>query len=539
MLERLTIQNYALIENLDIEFPDGLVIITGETGAGKSILLGAVSLLSGGKVEPSVLRDDKKNCVVEAVFSSECGQTILRRVISPSLRSRFFIDDEPVPAARMGEVSASLFDVHTQHSNLLLGNADFQKQMLDAFCGNSKLLEEYKAESDTVRNIAHALSVVKEKILQAENEFDSRRSDLQKLEDAALVDGELEALEQEQKRLENANILKENSMLAVSLLDGTENSIVHNLREAARNVQKCASFAQELESLVSRLESCRIECKDISSDLEQFTEDIQASPIRLRQVEERLGVLYSLMKRYSCGSVEELVSLRDSLKNSEAGIGDLELERDRLAKEMDVHYTNRSVLAKKLTSRRTKGAEGMQKRLLPKIRSLEMPSSALAIEVIDEGLYTSDGQDRIRILFSANPNERMVELDKVASGGELSRIMLCFKSLMANYMKMPTMFFDEIDVGVSGSVADKMGQLIVEMGRKMQVISITHLPQVASKGNAHLLVSKGTGADGRNTVHLKFLDHEQRIMEIARLLSGEKTTAQAIENAKVLLDTKN
>ena len=228
MLERLTIQNYALIENLDIEFPDGLVIITGETGAGKSILLGAVSLLSGGKVEPSVLRDDKKNCVVEAVFSSECGQTILRRVISPSLRSRFFIDDEPVPAARMGEVSASLFDVHTQHSNLLLGNADFQKQMLDAFCGNSKLLEEYKAEYDTVRNIAHALSVVKEKILQAENEFDSRRSDLQKLEDAALVDGELEALEQEQKRLENANILKENSMLAVSLLDGTENSIVHN-----------------------------------------------------------------------------------------------------------------------------------------------------------------------------------------------------------------------------------------------------------------------------------------------------------------------
>ena len=539
MLERLTIQNYALIENLDIEFPDGLVIITGETGAGKSILLGAVSLLSGGKVEPSVLRDDKKNCVVEAVFSSECGQTILRRVISPSLRSRFFIDDEPVPAARMGELALQLLDIHAQNSNLLLGNRNFQLGMIDGYCSNSDLLSLYKAEHEAVNEAESELEDIIREISKAESEASSKSDDFRKLEEASLKEGELEELEQEQKQLENAQLLKETALNAVSLLDGDEGSAAHDLREASRCAEKISSIVPGFDSLASRLESCRIECRDIASDLQRYSENISSSPQRLRQIEERLDLLYSLMRRFSLRDISSLISLRDELKTSVAGVEGLVERKGKIEKSIAEHKNKRGEIASELSRKRAEACKKIQKVLISSIRNLEMPQAQLSVEVVPSGDFTPDGADNPQLMFSANPREKMVELHKVASGGEQSRIMLCIKSLMASYMKMPTMFFDEIDVGVSGSVAHKMGEQIMKMGKNMQVIAITHLPQVASKGNAHLLVFKGMGADGRNTVHLKFLDREERIKEIARLLSGEKTTAQAIENAKVLLDTKN
>ncbi len=535
MLERLTIQNYALIESLDIEFPDGLVIITGETGAGKSVLLGAVSLLSGGKADPSILRDEGKNCVVEAIFSQDGRQTILRRVISPSMRSRFFIDDEPVSAARMAEVSSALMDIHSQHSNLLLSSRRFQLEMIDGFSKNGKILENYSAEYNAVKDLEERIQALEQKIQKAQAESASRSEDLKRLEEACLAEGELEALEQEQRQLENAESLRESAFGAASLLEGEDTSVVRNLKEAIKNVEKLSSVVPRMESLSARLESCRVECKDIASDLQQFAQEISASPRRLEQIEERLSALYSVMRRFSRNDISSLIALRDELKASVTGVEDLVWEKGKLEKELASHRGKRAEIASTLTSKRVAAAARIQERLQESIRNLEMPSACICVEVDSVNGFGPDGADNPRILFSANPKEKMVELDKVASGGELSRIMLCIKSLMASCLKMPAMFFDEIDTGVSGSVADKMGHQIVDMGQNLQVIAITHLPQVASKGVAHILVYKDMSSDGRNTVRLKFLQGKGRVMEIARLLSGEKTTAQAVANAEVLL----
>ena len=535
MLEKLTIQNYALIESLDIEFPDGLVIMTGETGAGKSVLLGAVSLLEGGKADSSILRDPARNCVVEAVFTSGDSQTILRRVVSPSMRSRFFIDDEPVAASAMAEKASQLLDIHSQHSNLLLARGSFQLEMLDVFSGSKKLLEQYSDAHGRIKELQKAVEDIAEKISAAEKERDGKSSDLRRLEASSLKEGELEELEGEQLRLKNAENLKGNASSAIEFLDGEGTSVLHNLRAAAKNVERLSEFEPRFESLSERLESCRVECQDIVSDLQTFSQSIEDSPSRLVQVEERLDDLYSLMKRFSCKDVSSLISLRDNLSASETDVDDLKQERQRLEKDLLMLLEERRDLSEKLTQKRREGAGRLQKELEKSIRALEMPDARLIIELVPSGDFMPYGTDEPHILFSANPKEKPVELSKVASGGELSRIMLCIKSLMSSYMKMPTVFFDEIDVGVSGSVADRMGQQIVQMGRNMQVVAITHLPQVASKGAAHLLVYKDVTPEGRNTVRLRRLKGKDRVMEVARLLSGENTTRQAIANAQVLL----
>lgn len=538
MLTHLTIQNYALIESLDIEFPDGLVIMTGETGAGKSVLLGAVSLLSGGRADKAIFRDESRSCVVEGVFDIGGEQKILRRVISPAMRSRFFVDDCPVTASQVEELSSSLLDIHGQHSNLLLADRNWQMEMIDGFCCNSSILEKYQAEYHVVKEQERELEDVEKKIAEAEKDTSGRMADFQRLDKAGLKAGETAELESELSRLENAVMLKENSSQAASLLDGDGESVVHSLREAARSIEKCAAYAPELEELGRRLESCRIECRDISSDIERFAEGIQDSPARLAQVEERLSSLYSLMKRFGAEDEKALIALRDELAKTVAGTDTLTDRRNEILENLASHREKRNRLSSELSERRAKGASKMQKTLLGMIRELEMPAAELYISVKAAEDFTPNGKDEAQILFTANPKEKAVALEKVASGGELSRIMLCIKSLMASYMKMPTMFFDEIDVGVSGSVADKMGRRIVQMGKVMQVISITHLPQVASKGNAHLLVYKETDKGGRSAIRIRYIDGKERVMEIARLLSGEKTTPEAIANAKVLLENK-
>ncbi|MBQ6310869.1 MAG: DNA repair protein RecN [Bacteroidales bacterium] len=538
MLSHLTIQNYALIESLDIEFPDGLVIMTGETGAGKSVLLGAVSLLSGGRADKAILRDESKSCVVEGVFDIDGQQRILRRVISPAMRSRFFVDDCPVSASEMEEVSSSLLDIHAQHSNLLLADRDWQLEILDAYCGNSSILKKYSAEYEAVRKLEKELEDVDKAIAEAEKDTSGRQADFNRLDQVRLMAGETAALESELSRLENAEMLKGNSFQAAALLDGEQDSVIHNLREAERNIEKCVSCVPELEDLRRRLESCRIECKDISSDIERFAESVQDSPARLAQVGERLSAIYSLMKRFGAEDEAALISLRDELGKTAEGTEALVDRRNDILAGLASHRENRSRFSSELSDRRGKGAARMQKVLLGMVRDLEMPAAELSVEVNRTDDFTPYGKDRIEILFSANPKEKTVPLDKVASGGELSRIMLCVKSLMASYMRMPTMFFDEIDVGVSGSVADKMGRQIVQMGNHMQVVSITHLPQVASKGKAHLLVYKELDRDGRSAIRLRYIDGDERVKEIARLLSGEKTTPEAIANAKVLLENK-
>ena len=537
MLKKLTIQNYALIEGLDIEFPDGLVIMTGETGAGKSVLLGAVSLLSGGKADKAILRDEGRSCVVEGVFETEGQEKILRRVISGGMRSRFFVDDCPVSASEMEEEASRLLDIHGQRDNILLADRLWQLDMIDGYCGNGSLLQKYKTEYEAVKELEKDLEDVERQIAEAEKDTFGKLSDLKKLQDASLKEGETEALESELSLLENAEMLKENSSFAAAVLDGEESSVIHNLREAERCVDKCVAYAPHLEDLRRRLESCRIECKDIASDIEAFAESVSASPAKRSQVEERLGDLYSLMKRFGVKEESGLIALRDELAKTVLGTEYLTDRKNEIIHKLSSRRENRDKLSAELSEKRRKGAAKMQKVLLGMIRDLEMPSAELTIDLASSEEYTPVGKDRVQILFSANPKEKLVPLEKVASGGELSRIMLCIKSLMASFRKMPTMFFDEIDVGVSGSVADKMGRQIVKMGQIMQVFSITHLPQVASKGNAHLLVYKEADKDGRSAIRLKYLQGQERVMEIARLLSGEKTTPQAIANAQVLLET--
>ncbi|MBR5074941.1 MAG: DNA repair protein RecN [Bacteroidales bacterium] len=538
MLKRLTIQNYALIESLDIEFPDGLVIMTGETGAGKSVLLGAVSLLSGSRADKAILRDEGRSCVVEGVFETEGQEKILRRVISGGMRSRYFVDDCPVSASEMEEEASSLLDIHGQRDNILLADRLWQLDMIDGYCSNGSLLQKYKTEYEAVKGLEKDLEEVERQIAEAEKDTSGKLSDLKKLQDASLKEGEAEALESEHSLLENAETLKENSSFAAAVLDGEESSVIHNLREAERCVEKCAAYAPHLEDLRRRLESCRIECKDIASDIEAFAESVSASPARRSQVEERLGDLYSLMKRFGVKEEAGLIALRDELAKTVLGTEYLTDRKNEILQSLSSRRENRDKLSSELSEKRRKGAAKMQKVLLGMIRDLEMPSAELSIDLASsEEEYTPVGKDRVQILFSANPKEKLVPLEKVASGGELSRIMLCIKSLMASFRKMPTMFFDEIDVGVSGSVADKMGRQIVKMGQIMQVFSITHLPQVASKGNAHLLVYKQADRNGRSAIRLKYLKGRERVMEIARLLSGEKTTPEAVANAQVLLET--
>ena len=537
MLKHLTIQNYALIESLDIEFPDGLVIMTGETGAGKSVLLGAVSLLSGGRADKAILRDEGRSCVVEGVFETDGKEKILRRVISAGMRSRFFVDDCPVSASQMEEGASSLLDIHGQRDNALLSDRLWQLSLIDGYCGNSSLLQKYEIEYRAVKDLEKDLTDIERQIAEAEKDTSGKLSDLKKLQEASLKEGETEALESELSLLENAETLKENSSFAASVLDGEENSVIHSLREAEKCVEKCTAFAPHLEDLRRRLESCRIECKDISSDLEAFSESISASPARRSQVEERLGDLYSLMKRFGVKEEAGLIALRDELAQTVLGTEYLTDRKNEILRSLSSRRENRDKLSAELSEKRGKGAAKMQKVLLGMIRDMEMPAADLSIDLVPSEDFSPTGRDSVQILFSANPKEKLVPLEKVASGGELSRIMLCIKSLMASFSKMPTMFFDEIDVGVSGSVADKMGRQIVKMGQMMQVFSITHLPQVASKGNAHLLVYKEADRNGRSAIRLKYLRGRERVMEIARLLSGEKTTPQAIANAEVLLET--
>ncbi len=532
MLKSLSIRNYALIEALDIDFPDGLNIITGETGAGKSVLLGAISLLSGGKAEQSSLKKNDRNCVVEGDF----GDTILRRVIYPNGRSRCFVNDEPVTAAELGEVASHLVDIHTQHMHLLLKERGFRMELLDYFSGAKELLGSYKAEYRKVAGLRAEIAAFDErqKSEAAQREFDEFR--LNRLKEASLRSGELEELEEEQNMLANAEEIKSAVYNSLALLQSDEGAVVSKLKEAVSILEKSKSCIPAFDSLAARLESCRIECMDIADEIEKAGSDVIVSPARLEQVEKRMALLYSLVKRFNAADVEELISLRDEL---DSRLGDSESaaqERSEMESSLRQAETKMYALAKELSARRAEAAGRLAGLLQEEIRSLEMPVAKFVVRVdTDEEHLAPDGADDVKFLFSANGDSQLVELQKVASGGELSRIMLCIKKLLADYSEMPTMFFDEIDVGVSGSIADKMGRMIGEMGKKMQIFAITHLPQVASKGGSHLLVYKQFNDKGLAVTNVKFLDGEERVMEIARLLSGERTTDEAIANARVLL----
>ena len=535
MLRRLTIQNYALIDSLDIEFPGGLIIITGETGAGKSIMMGALSLLLGAKADVSALKDNTRNCVVEGEFDVDGEELLLRRVISPAGRTRNFINDEPATLASLTGIASKIVDIHAQHQHLLLADMDYQMRVLDFFAGTSVLLESYREVYQQLQQAQKELEELESLIASEEGEREYRQFQFDKLDEAKLVQGELEELEAEQKQLANSEQIRDNIGSALALMQPMGVSLVQNLKDALHIIQKSSNFVPELEQLSNRLESCRIECKDIEDELEMLQERIVVSPQRLEQVEERLSLLYSLMRRHQVGSIGELIEIKEELENRLQGADKRHDEKAALEGKIAALKSERERLADELTAARRKKVDQLGGVLQESIRELQMPYAVFEVSMKDAGKYTMQGKDSVEFLFSANGNARLGQLGKAASGGELSRIMLCIKSLMAQFTGMPTMIFDEIDTGVSGSIADKMGELIGRMGEKMQIFAITHLPQIASKRGTHLLVYKEFDKENNAATKIKVLDADERVREVARMLSGAQLTEAALENAKELI----
>ena len=535
MLTRLTIQNYALIENLDIEFPSGLVIITGETGAGKSIMLGALSLLLGAKADVSALKDSSRNCVVEGEFEVDGELLVLRRVISPAGRTRNFINDEPASLAALTEISSAIVDIHAQHQHLLLTDESYQMKVLDYYAGTGFLLEDYSRVHNELLQLENQLKEFRIQIAKREGEMEYRSFQLEKLMEAKLREGELEELESEQKQLANSEQIRESISGAVNCMQPVGGTIVQNLKDAVHLLQKCSNFVPELEELCNRLESCRIECKDIEDELEMLAERIVVSPQRLEQVEERLSLLYSLMRKHGVSTLEDLLEVQKGLQDDMAGADEDVVKAEGMEQQLKVLSAQREELAQLLSAKRKEKTGELAAELQASIRDLQMPYAVLKVELSDTGKYTAKGTDSVAFMFSANGEKKLNPLQKAASGGELSRIMLCLKSLMARFTGMPTMIFDEIDTGVSGSIADKMGALIGKMGERMQIFAITHLPQIASKKGTHLLVYKEFDAQNNATTRIRVLSPEERVNEVARMLSGASLTEAALENARVLL----
>ncbi|MBO4842394.1 MAG: DNA repair protein RecN [Bacteroidales bacterium] len=533
MLKRLLIENYALIDHLDILFPGGLVIITGETGAGKSILLGALSLVLGGRSDVSVLQDPARNCVVEAVFEEEGSERIFRRVVTPQGRSRGFIDDEPASVEMLRAAAGRLVDVHAQHQQLLLSERDFQRTVLDCHAGARDAWAAHRRNYQAWLDARAALQELEARIAASEREHDYLEFQYRQLEAAALREGEMDELDAEQRRLAHSEAVREQLARVEQLFEGSDGSLESRLKEATAALERVAQYFPEFEAFGERLESARIELKDIRDEVSSRGEKVQYDPQRLEAVEERLATLHELLRKFHVGTEAELIAVREELSaRLGAGLDDRQACA-RLRNEVEAAEAACRQSAENLHTLREKAAPGLAARLQEQVRALELPRARFAVQ-LETGPMGPDGSDEICFLFDAN--ERGLQaLSKCASGGELSRIMLCIKALLAEYQGMPTLIFDEIDSGVSGSVAEKMGRLIADMGRRMQVMAITHLPQVASQGCSHLLVYKEDGPQGLRTA-IRPLTGEDRVREIARMLSGADITPEALANARVLLD---
>lgn len=552
MLHSLHIRNYVLIDSLDITFPEGLVIITGQTGAGKSILLGALSLLSGGKADAGAISSGQESCVVEAEYSidgnsneirdilDEAGidwdpeRLIVRRTVNASGRSRCFVNDIPTQLPVLEALSSRLIDIHSQHQSLLLTDRRFQLGILDHFCSNTAKVADCRRVWGELQEARKEYADLSARLSSITAESEYNRARFQQLKDANLKEGELESLEAEQKQLANAETIKENLSAAGYLLDGDgeRSGVSSSLKDAARALQKLSSFIPEIKDLCDRMDSARIEIDDIAATIEDMNLKTDLSSERLQSVEDRLSLIYSLLKKHGVRTVEELVGVRDSLEEIVGGSGDIEDRMNGLSGKIAGLEKQYDSICSELHTSRTAHKDGFAAAIQDSLRYLELDRSLFRVDV-SQAPDGPSGRDSIQFSFSST-GSNPIDVAKCASGGEISRIMLCLKAMMARFTGMPTHIFDEIDTGVSGSVADKMGTMICEMGRSMQVFSITHLPQVAAKGNAHYVVTKEFES-GKAVSRIHCLNGEERVMEIARLLSGSSITPEAVANAKALI----
>ena len=554
MLSRLHVRNYVLIDSLEIDFPEGLIIITGQTGAGKSILLGALSLLMGAKADAAMVSEGADNCVVEAEFNissmqlnaileendieSEEGFVVIRRVVNRSGRSRAFVNDCPVPVQVLQELSSHLIDIHSQHQTLLLSDKKYQLELLDFFAGNAGLRQECADKWNLVQALRSELSDLEARIARIAGERDYNEAQFRQLEQAALRQGELEELEEEQRQLANAEEIKLCLTSAEELINPTSSDEILSmdaaLKESVKYLNKASRYVASASELSERLDSCRRELDDVLSEISDINQRIDVSPSRLEEVENRMSMLYGLMQKHACADIDGLIALRDRLSDELFDSSQLEDKRERVAARILSAEAEYDAVADALRNSRLEAAPLFSADIQETVRTLELNYAVFEVDVL-EVAPSLTGKDAVVFRFSST-GRNAVDVAKCASGGEMSRIMLALKDMRARFAHMPTMIFDEIDTGVSGSVADKMGSMICSMGNHMQVFAITHLPQVAAKGKAHYLVSKDIDPVTSKAVStIKRLSDQQRVLEVARMLSGSSLTDAAIANAKSLL----
>lgn len=557
MLESLLVRNYVLIDSLEIDFPENLIIITGQTGAGKSVLLGALGLVLGGKADASMISEGADSCVVEARFRTEDtrirellddagaewdgGALLIRRIVSRSGRSRAFVNDCPVSVSVLQACASRLVDIHSQHQTTILRDKGFQLSMLDAFAGCGAELSRCSEAWRKLLALRVELSSAKEALAKARCEADYARAQLGQLDKARLVDGEMEELEAEQKALSNAEEIKGDLGAVCGLMSPPESSgalsVDSILKEASRLLGKVGGYVPEAEALRGRMDSARIELADILDAVSAADGKVEVSPQRLRAVDDRLSLLYGLLGKFSCGTVAELIAVREGFSAQLSDTTALEGRIAGLEKAVAQEESEYHGLCETLHGLRTCAAPRFAHEIEVAVRSLELDRAVFEVDVLPAS-PSGAGTDAVLFRFSST-GRNAVDVAGCASGGELSRIMLCLKAIMARYANMPTLIFDEIDTGVSGSAADKMGSMICSMGADMQVFAITHLPQVAAKGTAHYLVEKSAQScdsdAGRIVTTIRRIVGEERVMEIARMLSGAVISQEAVANAKALL----
>ncbi|MES2410506.1 MAG: DNA repair protein RecN [Bacteroidota bacterium] len=550
MITSLSIENFALIEKLDIDFSNGFSIITGETGAGKSILLGALGLVLGKRADLTSLKNKDEKCIVEANFSIgkydlasffEANdldyehETIIRREILPSGKSRAFVNDSPVNLQQLQDLSFYLIDVHSQHQTLELSEEDYQFKIIDAIAGNQEFLGEFQSVLKKYRLAKSALESKKNEYSALLKEKDYNEFLYQELESANLKEGELEEFEQQYQVLSNVEFIKENLDKLLSITNEEEFGILTNLKEFKAILQKNVDFSVEYKSLFERTNSVLIEFDDIVKELNRESELVFNDPEKLETINQKLQLIYNLQKKHNVLTVEELLVIQAELESKVISVSNFEEVIATLEKSIIDFESELDEMANKISQSRRETIPNLTDKLVTILNQLGMPNVRFKIEIQASATYQNNGKDNLQFLFSANKGTDFGLLKKVASGGEMSRIMLAVKSILSQYSKLPTIIFDEIDTGVSGEIANKMGEIMRDMSKTMQVFAITHLPQIAAKGINHYKVFKTVS--GETTVsELKLLNNDERIIEIAEMLSGKDISDSAMNHAKALLN---
>lgn len=550
MLTSLSIKNFALIEKLSIEFENGFTTITGETGAGKSILLGALGLVLGKRADGSSLKNKEEKCVIEAQFSISKYNlqsffeshdfdydafTIIRREILPSGKSRAFVNDSPVNVSDLQELGVYLIDIHSQQQTQELSDEKIQFEIIDAIAENGVLLDEYATLLKTYKSNKSDLQKQREAYSNAQKEQDYNTFLLNELVEAKLVLGSQEELEQDYQQLNNVEFIKENLEKSLSLADSEQFGVSQSLKEIRTSLQKISNLTSEYNAISERANSVLIEFEDIVSEINTLAEQLVNDPEQLELLNQKLQLIYSLQKKHQVNTIEELIAIQSGLESKAFAVQDLEDAIAKLETALENNEKDLDKVALNLHQRRQKAIPVLAEKLVSYLVQLGMPNSQFDIQLSPKESYFTNGKDELQFLFSANKGVGFGLLKKVASGGEMSRIMLAVKAVLAQYSKLPTIIFDEIDTGVSGEIANKMAFIMEEMSANMQVFSITHLPQIAARGKQHYKVFKET-IDNQTQSQIIRLTHEQRVQELAEMIAGKDLSEAAINHAKTLLN---